>query len=108
MRSVGRCNAVLVAVVVLIFQSVTALAKPPFLPSAQRDRKPGSAAEDAGTFSNLWKLFDGAADGAYQKQFYRDSADICLVGYLAATAAQDQAAMFRSTWLMAFSWLSIM
>jgi CHAT domain-containing protein len=104
MRSVGRCNAVLVAVVVLICQSFTAFAKPPLLPSSQREPRANNVAGDAGTFSNLWKLFDVAADGAYQKQLYRDSADICLVSYLAAMAGQDQAAMFRSTWLMAFSY----
>jgi len=49
-------------------------------------------------------LFDAAAEEAYQKQLYRDSADICLVSYLVATAAQDQAAMFRSAWLLAFSY----
>jgi CHAT domain-containing protein len=100
----GRCDAVLVAVTILIFQSFSAFAKPPLLSSVQGDRRRIAATHDASTFSDLWKLFDAAADGAYQKQLYRDSADICLVGYLAATAAQDQAAMFRSAWLMAFSY----
>jgi len=104
MRPVGRCDAVLVAVTVLICQSFSTFAKPPLLPSVQGERRTIAATDDTGTFSDLWKLFDAAADEAYQKQLYRDSADICLVGYLAATAAQDQAAMFRSAWLMAFSY----
>ena len=104
MRHVGRCGAVLVAVTVLICQSFSAFAEPPLLPSVQRECRTIVATDDAGTFSDLWKLFDAAADEAYQKQLYRDSADICLVGYLAAMAAQDRAAMFRSAWLMAFSY----
>ena len=104
MRPVGRCDAVLVAVTVLICQSFSTFAKPPLLPSVQGERRAIAATDDAGTFSDLWKLFDAAADGAYQKQLYRDSADICLVSYLVATAAEDQVATFRSAWLMAFSY----
>jgi CHAT domain-containing protein len=106
MRSAGRCDAVLVAGAVLICQTFSAFAKPPLLPSGHEERSRGTIAEtaDASTFSNLWNVLDAAADKAYQKQLYRDSADTCLVSYLVATAAKDQAAMFRSAWLMAFSY----
>ena len=106
MRPVGRCDAVLVAVAVLVCQNFSAFAKPPLLPSAHEEnsRTTITATNETSTFSNLWKLFDAAADEAYQKQLYRDSADICLVSYLVATAARDQAAMFRSAWLLAFSY----
>jgi len=52
----------------------------------------------------LWRLFDAAANQAYQEQAYRDSAAICLVGYLIAEAVQDQGQMFRSARLMAFNY----
>jgi CHAT domain-containing protein len=102
----GRSNAVLAAVAVLIFQVFSASAKPPFLASNREEQaqKTVSSTAGASTFSSLWKLFDAAADEAYQKQLYRDSAAVCLVSYLAATAAEDQAEMYRSAWLMAFSY----
>ena len=105
MRS-GRSNAVLAAVAVLIFPVFSASAKPPFLASNRGElaQKTVSTVTRASAFSSLSKLFDAAADDAYQKQLYRDSAAICLVSYLAATAAEDQAQMYRSAWLMAFSY----
>src|ERR1700751_1952918 len=97
----GRCDAVLVAVTIVIFQIFSAFAKPPLLSSVQGDRRRIAATHDSSTLSDLLQLFDAAAVGAYQKQLDRDSADSWLVGYWGGTAAQEKAAIFRSAWLMA-------
>jgi CHAT domain-containing protein len=106
MKSIGRRNAIFVAVAIVISLPLPAFAKPPLLWSGrgENNREEVSAAAEANAFNGLWKLFDAAADKAYQEQSYRDSAVICLMGYLSAMAAEDQAEMYRSAWLMAFSY----
>jgi len=76
------------------------------LPSIQGESAQRIVSPSAGIkpFTDLWKLCDAAADSAYQKQAYRDSAAICLLSYLVAMAAEDQTEMFRSAWLMAFGY----
>jgi CHAT domain-containing protein len=106
MRLVRRSNSALVAVLATFWLCLGFVGKSQVLKDSPRFKAQTSAPgvlvrKD---LAELWKVLDTAADEAYQKQFYRDSADICLVNYLVATGAQDQAAMFRSVWLMAFSY----
>jgi CHAT domain-containing protein len=104
MRPTASCNAVLIALALVSPLSV--VARPPFLPSSREKSPQGtvSPADRSNPFTDLWKLGDAAADSAYQKQLYRDSAAICLVSYLVAAAAEDQSEMFKSAWLMAFGY----
>jgi len=90
----------------LAFGSLPLSGKVPFSPAAHREGDRSSLQTTAGSndLAELWTLIDAAANKAYQEQAYRDSAAICLIGYLTATAGNDQAKMFRSAWLMAFSY----
>ena len=54
--------------------------------------------------AGLWKVLDASADRAYQEQTYQDSAAVCLTAYLFASAIEDQEKMYRSAWMMAFSY----
>jgi CHAT domain-containing protein len=90
----------------LAFGYLPSSGKAPLLSAARSERVPTTrsaklAAEDVG---GLWRLIDAAANKAYQEQAYRDSAAICLIGYLTALSVQDQGQMFRSARLMAFNY----
>jgi CHAT domain-containing protein len=105
MSLVARCRWWVVAFTV-VFGYLPSSGKVPLLSAArsekvQTTRSAKLATEDLG---GLWRLFDAAANQAYQEQAYRDSAAICLVGYLIAEGVQDQGQMFRSARLMAFNY----
>jgi CHAT domain-containing protein len=91
----------------LAFGYLPSSGKGPLLSAARSERvfptnrSAKLAAEDVG---GLWRLIDAAANKAYQEQAYRDSAAICLIGYLTALGVQDQGQMFRSARLMAFNY----
>jgi CHAT domain-containing protein/tetratricopeptide (TPR) repeat protein len=105
MSLVARC-CWWVVVFTVVFGYLPSSGKPPLLSGPRNGRVPTAqaakpAAEDLG---GLWRLFDAAANQAYQEQAYRDSAAICLVGYLIAEGVRDQGQMFRSARLMAFNY----
>src|SRR5260370_9091774 len=105
MSLVARCCWWGVAFAVVFGYSPSS-GKVPLLSAARSEMAPTTrsaklAAEDVG---GLWRLIDAAANKAYQEQAYRDSAAICLVGYLTALGVQDQGQMFRSARLMAFNY----
>jgi CHAT domain-containing protein len=105
MSLVARCRWWVVAFTVVFGYSPSS-GKVPLLSAArsekvQTTRSAKLAAEDVG---GLWRLIDAAANKAYREQAYRDSAAICLVGYLTALGVQDQGQMFRSARLMAFNY----
>src|SRR5260221_3574723 len=105
MSLVARCR-LSVGAFTVVFGYLPSSGKVPLLSAArsekiQTTRSAKLATEDLG---GLWRLFDAAANQAYQEQAYRDSAAICLVGYLIAEGVQDQGQMFRSARLMAFNY----
>src|SRR5260370_21128583 len=105
MSLVARCRWWVVAFTVVFGYSPSS-GKVPLLSAARSEMPPTTrsaklAAEDVG---GLWRLIDAAANKAYHEQAERDSAAICLVGYLTALGVQDQAQMFRGARLISFNY----
>src|SRR5260370_14753187 len=105
MSLVARCRWWVVAFTVVFGYSPSS-GKVPLLSAARSEmvQTTQSAKLAAGDVGGLWRLIDAAAKTAYREQAYRDSAAICLVGYLTALGVQDQGQMFRSARLMAFKY----